>query len=204
MTSGDVSTSKLLPDNSPLSQERPDKLRADARLNRTRILDAARGMLVTDPQVSLNQIGKAAGVGQGTLYRHFPSREALVLAVYRHEIEILVALAPTLLAAHPPLAAFRRWCDRLAEIGRVKHGVADVLHAVISDQDFQATYGPLVAAVGELIDACQASGDMRPEARPEDFLLLTRFLWQTAPGPDGDAQAHRLLELVFRGLAGAD
>jgi AcrR family transcriptional regulator len=84
-----------------------ENLRADARANRDRILDVARDALATDPAASLNSIAKAAGVGAGTLYRHFPSRESLVLGVYRKEIDTLVALAPVLLARHPPLQAFR-------------------------------------------------------------------------------------------------
>ena len=178
----------------------PDNLRADARANRDRILNVARDALSADPAASLNFIAKTAGVGAGTLYRHFPSREALVLGVYRKEIDALVDLAPRLLAGHLPLHAFRLWCDRLAEFGRVKHGVADMLHAAISEQDVQETYWPMVAAIRHLMDACEGSGDIRPGANPEDFLLLLGFLWRTPPGAAGEAQANRLLALIFRGL----
>ncbi|WP_263385581.1 TetR/AcrR family transcriptional regulator [Granulicella arctica] len=112
-----------------------DLLRADAKANKNRILEVARDALAADPAASLNSIAKAAGVGAGTLYRHFPSREALVLGVYRNEIDILAALAPTLLARHPPLHAFRTWCDRFAKFGRMKYGVADIVHASTSDQE---------------------------------------------------------------------
>ena len=98
-----------------------EKLRTDARVNRDRILEVARDMLTEDPDVSLNSIAKLAGVGAGTLYRHFPSREALVLGVYKNEIDAQVELASALLAQHQPLMAFRLWCDRLAQLGRVKH-----------------------------------------------------------------------------------
>src|SRR5580700_10735083 len=100
-------------------------LRADAQKNRAKILDAARAALAAAPDASLNSIAKAAGVGPGTLYRHFPNREALVLAVYRQEIQALVDLAPALIAKHPPLVALRLWFDRLAHYGRIKHGLAD-------------------------------------------------------------------------------
>src|ERR1700753_2617350 len=120
-----------------------DNLRADARANRDRILDVARDALATDPAASLNSIAKAAGVGAGTLYRHFPSREALVLGVYRKEIQALVGLAPDLLGRYGPWEAFRRWCDRLADYGRVKSGLSDVIHATITDVDFQETYWPM-------------------------------------------------------------
>jgi AcrR family transcriptional regulator len=181
-----------------------EKLRADARANRDRILEVARKALAADPEVSLNSIAKTAGVGAGTLYRHFPSREALVVGVYRTEIDALVDLAPRLLAKHPPLQAFRLWCDRLAQLGRVKHGVADMLHAAISDQDYQETYRPMLGAVRELMKACEGSGEIRPGADAEDFLMLLGFFWQIPPTPAGEARVKRLLALVFRGLGVED
>jgi AcrR family transcriptional regulator len=177
-----------------------EKLRADARANRDRILDVARDALAADPGASLNSIAKAAGVGAGTLYRHFPSREALVLGVYRKEIKSLVALAPTLLARHPPLPAFRIWCDRLARFGRIKHGIADVIHAATSDQDLQGTYLPLLGAVRQLMAACEGSGEIRPGSDPEDFLVLVGLLWRIPPNAGGTARVKRLLALAFRGL----
>jgi AcrR family transcriptional regulator len=181
-----------------------EKLRADARANRDRILDVARDAIAADPAVSLNAIAKAAGVGAGTLYRHFPSREALVLGVYRNELEALVALAPRLLTEHPPLQAFRLWCDRLAVFGKMKHGVADLLHAARSDKDFQETYGPMLDAVRKLMTACEGSGEIRPGADAEDFLMLLGFFWQIPPTPAGEARVKRLLALVFRGLGAED
>ncbi|WP_422928983.1 TetR/AcrR family transcriptional regulator [Singulisphaera sp. PoT] len=160
----------------------------------------ARDALAADPGASLNSIAKAAGVGAGTLYRHFPSREALVLGVYRKEIDTLVALAPTLLAMHPPLQAFRLWCDRLCEFGRMKYGVADLLHAVISDQDHRETYEPMVQAVRRLMGACEASGDIDPGSDPEDFLTLLGLLWKIPPDDAGQARVKRLLALAFRGM----
>ncbi len=176
------------------------KLRADARSNRERILDVARLALAADPQAPLSAVARAAGVGQGTLYRHFPTREALVLGVFRKEIDAIIALAAVLLAEHPPLAAFRMWCDRLAEFGRLKHGVADLLHAAISDQDIHETYGPMVAAVRGLMAACEGSGDIRPGADPEDVLTLLSVLWLIPPDAAGRQRAKRTLALVFRGL----
>lgn len=181
-----------------------EKLRADARENRDHILDVARGMLAADPAASLNSIAKAAGVGAGTLYRHFPSRGALVLGVYRKEIDELVALAPMLLTQHPPLQAFRMWCERLATFGRMKHEVADILHAARSDQDVQETYWPMLGAVRQLIEACEGSGEIRRGADAEDFLMLLGFLWQIPPTPAGEARVKRLLALAFRGLGASD
>jgi AcrR family transcriptional regulator len=178
--------------------------RADARANRDRILDVARVALTADPLASLSSIAKAAGVGQGTLYRHFPSREALLVGVYRKEVDALVGLAPTLLATHPPLQALRLWFDRFAQAGEVKHGVADTLRAAISDQDFQETYWPLVGAVRRLMEACEASGDIRPGGQPEDVLALLSAVLRIPPTSEGKAQTKRVLTLVFRGLGAED
>ncbi len=184
--------------------DREAKQRADAQANRDRIVHVARDALAADPAASLNSIAKMAGVGGGTLYRHFPSREALVIGVYRTELDALVALAPVLLTTHPPLQAFRLWCDRLAQFGRMKHGVADMLQAVIVDQDFQETYGPLLDAVRQLMNACEGSGAIRPGTNGEDFLMLVGFLWRIPPTPAGEACVKRLLALVFRGLGAGD
>jgi AcrR family transcriptional regulator len=175
-------------------------LRADARANRDRILDVARDALAADPAASLNSIAKTAGVGAGTLYRHFPSRESLVLGVYRKEIDTLVALAPMLLAKHPPLQAFRTWCDRLAKSGRMKYGVADIVHAAASEQDLQEAYWPMLSAVRQLIEACETSGEIRPGTDPEDFLVFVGLLWRIPPTSAGEARVKRILALAFRGL----
>lgn len=180
------------------------KLRADAQGNRDRLLAVARTALADDPDITLNAIAKAAGVGQGTLYRHFPTREALVLGVYRKEIDDLVALAPALLAQHPPLTAFRFWCDELARLGQVKHGIADVLHAVVSEQDFEQTYLQIVGAVTLMMGACEEAGEIAAGTRPADFLTLLQFLWQTPPNPAGADQKRRLIDLLFRGLGAKD
>ena len=179
-------------------------LRADAQANRDRILDVARTALAADPTASLNSIAKAAGVGAGTLYRHFPSRESLVFGVYRKEIDTLVALAPTLLAKHPPLQAFRSWCDRLVQFGKMKYGVADIVHAAASTQDAQQTYTPMLGAVRRLIRACEESGDIRAGTDPEDFLVLVGLLWRIPPDSEGEARVKRLLTLAFRGLGAKD
>ena len=177
-----------------------DILRADARANRDRILEVARDALATDPAASMNSIAKAAGVGAGTLYRHFPSRESLVLGVYRKEVDTFVALAPALLAKYPPLQAFRIWCDRLAEFGRMKYGVADIIHAATSEQDLHESYTPMLGAVRQFINACESSGDIRPGTDPEDFLMLLGLLWRIPPILAGKARIQRLIALVFRGL----
>jgi AcrR family transcriptional regulator len=177
-------------------------LRSDAQQNRDRILEVARHALAATPNASLNSIAKAAGVGAGTLYRHFPNREALVLAVYRKEIEQLVDLAPALQAEHEPLKALRLWLDRLAHYGRIKHGLADVLHAAMRADVavLRETYGPMVGAIDRMLRACEAANAIRHGIDAEDLLLLLGFLWRVEPGGEGNARAERLLQFVISGL----
>jgi AcrR family transcriptional regulator len=178
----------------------PEGLRADAQQNRDRILDVARKALAADPETSLNSIAKMAGVGAGTLYRHFPNRGALVLEIYRQEIQQMVDLAPALIAEHPPLTALRLWFDRLAHYGRIKHSVADALHAVMNESVQGETYGPMVDAIDQLLRAGVEAAVIRSGVDAEDLLLLTGFLWRTPPGAEGEAQAERLLDLVVASL----
>lgn len=183
-----------------MAENRDEGLRADAQQNRERILQVARDALAASPAASLNSIAKAAGVGPGTLYRHFPNREALVLGVYRQEIQQLVDLAPALIAKHSPLSALRLWFAHLANYGRIKHGLADVLHAAMNEGVLAETYGPMVGAIDRLLKACEASGSIRRGVDAEDVLLLMGFLWRVEPGHQGEARANRLLDLVMDGL----
>jgi AcrR family transcriptional regulator len=181
-----------------------EPLRADAQQNRDRILQVAHATLAASSDVSLNSIAKKAGVGPGTLYRHFPNREALVLAVYRYDVQQLQDFAPILLEEHPPLLALRLWFDRLAHYGRIKHGLADVLHAATSDGLAGETYGPVIGAVTLLLRACEEAGSIRPGLDPDDVLLVMGFLWRLDAGTDWEARASRLLDIVMDGFrAGA-
>ncbi|WP_446745169.1 TetR/AcrR family transcriptional regulator [Silvibacterium acidisoli] len=180
-----------------------EELRADARANRDRILDVARAAFSSDPNVSLNSIAKTAGIGAGTLYRHFPSRESLVLAIYRKDVDTLVALAPTLLSKHSPLKAFRLWCESLAQLGKMKYGVADILHAAASEQDRQETYQPMLGAVRSILSACEMAKEIRSGTDPEDVLVFLGLLWRIPPTKAGEIRIKRLLTILFRGL-GAD
>ena len=179
---------------------RRDALRADAQQNRERILEVAREAFAESGDASLNSIAKKAGVGPGTLYRHFPNREALVLAVYRYDVQKQADAAPELLASHQPLRALRLWCDRLAHYGLIKHSLADVLHSATSDGLAGETYGPVIGAITALLKACEQDGSIRPGIDPDDILLLLGFLWRIDPGPDAATRAARLLDLVMAGL----
>ena len=187
-----------------MAGQQRDPLRADAQQNRYRILEAARDAFAASGDASLNSIAKKAGVGPGTLYRHFPNREALVVAVYRYDMQKLADTAPKLLADHPPIAALRLWFDQLAHYGMIKHGLAGVLNAATSDDLVSETYEPLIGAITQLLQACTEDGGIRAGHDPGDVLLILGSLWRIDPGPGAEAKAGRLLDLVMAGLrAGA-
>ncbi len=146
----------------------------------------------------MNQIAQRAGVGAGTLYRNFPTREALVFAVYQDEVKRILGPVPGLLAALPPLEVLRHWTTDLVDAMRRKHGLGDALspsaHQAISEQ----TYGPVVAAISEILEAGKKNGSIRVDADPGDFLQLTGALWRAASGPED--RSPRMLALILDGL----
>ena len=170
------------------------------RCNRDRILAVAREALAASGDASLNSIAKQAGVGPGTLYRHFPSRTGIVLAVYPRDVQQLVDAAPALLKEHPPSAALRLWFDRLAHYGRIKHGLAGALHAATSDGLAGETYGPVIEAIALLLRACEEDGSVRPGLDPDEILLLLGFLCRIDNSPDWAVHEDRLLDIVLDGL----
>jgi AcrR family transcriptional regulator len=174
--------------------------RADAVKNRERILEVARDAFALDGAVSLNTIAKRAGVGPGTLYRHFPTREALLLEVYRNEVIRVADEVSQVLAEHPPLEAFRVWFRALASYVRIKHGLGEALHTAAAQDVVNQVYAPVVGAVGQLLRACAADGGMRPGLDPDDVLFLMGFMWRVGTDADGIAQADRLMELTINGL----
>lgn len=173
-------------------------VRSDARENRVRILAAAREAFTEDGATSMNQVAQRAGVGAGTLYRNFPTREALVLAVYQDEVERITGAVPKLLAERAPLDALEHWTLDLVEAMRRKHGLGDALspsaHQTITEQ----TYGPVIAAITELFDAGKKDGTIRDDADAGDFLQLTGALWRAASTPVD--RAPRMLALILDGL----
>jgi AcrR family transcriptional regulator len=174
-------------------------VRSDARENRARILETARQALAEDGGTSLNQIAQRAGVGPGTLYRNFPTREALVLAVYQLEVDQLTGSVPGLLAALPPLEALRRWTTDLVGAMRRKHGLGDALSPGAYRSITEQTYGPVIAAITQLLEAGQRDGSIRADADAGDFLQLTGALWRAASGPEDRSQP--MLGLILDGLS---
>ncbi|MEU1619656.1 TetR/AcrR family transcriptional regulator [Streptomyces sp. NPDC005722] len=178
----------------------PGPTRKDARDNRERILTAAREELSTSSGASLTAIARKAGVGIGTLYRHFPTREALIMELYRHDIGKLIGRAPELLEVHPPLTALRLWFDEVAHYGRLKFGVAEVVHAATNGGLDDENYEPFVAAIGTLLEAGAAEGSLKRGLDPEDVLLQLSVLWRIDPARNGEARAGRILDLIVDGL----
>jgi AcrR family transcriptional regulator len=173
--------------------------RKDAELNRARLLEIGREALRESSDATLKSIAQRAGVGQGTLYRHFPTRESLLLAAYRDDVEEVIAAAPELMAGHPPVEALRRWLDRLAAYGRIKHGVAEAVHAATRAELSGEYYDRVIAAIDSLLAAGRAAGELRPDVTAEEVLLLVDFLWRL-PDDDFPARSSHLLDLVMSGL----
>jgi AcrR family transcriptional regulator len=174
-------------------------LRSDAEHNRTRILEVAREALTASGETSLSAIAKRAGVGQGTMYRHFPNREALLLEVYRQDVRAVIDAAPALLQAHPPVQALRLWFDRLASYGRIKHGLADAFEAATRADLSGEYYAQVAGAITLLLDAGQQAGELRPDVNADEILLLVSFLWRI-DNTDWPARSRHLLDLVMDSL----
>ena len=177
--------------------------RSDARRNRDAILAAALEALTQSPDASLNAIAKRAGVANATLYRHFPTREELVLATYQHEVLKLVDAAGSLLQTQAPIDALRSWVERLAHYAVTKHGLADALRKATtpgSDLSSTDTYAAIVAALDRLLQANISAGTLRPDLNAEDVILALAGLWQLDPAGEWGAQAQRIYDIVLSGL----
>ena len=177
--------------------------RSDARRNRDAILAAALEALTESPDASLNAIARRAGVANATLYRHFATREELVLATYDHEVQRLIDAAGVLIEEEAPAEALRRWVAHLARYAVTKHGLADALRKATtpgSDLSSTETYHAIVAALDRLLAANIAAGTLRSGLNADDVILALAGLWQLDPAGDWAAQAQRIYEIVLRGL----
>lgn len=175
--------------------------RKAAARNRIAIIEAAHELFAQNPLVPLSEVAKRAGVGAGTLYRHFPTREDLILGAYQHDIERLTTTADEVLARHPSAkAAFVEWFETLSAYIRVKHGLGDALHGAAAQELISASWAPTTAAVKKLVDACVAEGSIAPGHDPADIIMLMSFLWRVANNDEGAAQGRRLIAAVFQGL----
>lgn len=172
-----------------------DARRADARENRRRLMEAARALFAGGGDVPLEVIAARAGVGIGTLYRHFPKREALVEAVYRDQIDDLSAGADALLASRPPVEALRLWMDLFAEWAAAKRGMVETLAAMRHSGalDFAASRREIESILAKLLDAGSEAGELRSGVDPADLRSLLAGAMTVAE--DG-VQAGRLFDLI--------
>jgi AcrR family transcriptional regulator len=173
--------------------------RADAAANRVRIIEVARDHVVSSDEFKLNEIAKAAGVGQGTLYRHFPTREALLAEVYRQDVETLVTAAPALLAEHPPVQALAAWFRRVAGYARVKKGVFAAVTSAVQQDLSGASLGPIGDAISTLLYAGKAEGSIRPDVDARDVILLIGYLTRLDEN-EWDVRAFHVLDIILDGL----
>jgi len=178
--------------------------RADAARNRERLLEAAKRVFGRDDGAhsSLEAVAREAGVGIGTLYRHFPTRESLFEAVYRREVEQLVELAGQLAGGPDPVAALRRWLRANVEFVATKKGMAAALAIVMQGTTDLSAYTAerLTAAVGGLIDRAVAAGALRGDVGPEDLLRLLVSLCYGSSAPGWQHNVLRLLDVFVDGM----
>jgi AcrR family transcriptional regulator len=177
--------------------------RADAQRNRQRLLDVAfRTFAAGEEKVTLEAIAREAGVGIGTLYRHFPTREALVEAVYRNELARLRSSADELLASRDPDVALRTWMDRFTDYVAAKRGMAETLRAVVASGAITSseTRDGLITTIRSLLDAGAAAGTVRNDVGAQDVFASLTGVFLAAGAPGQREQAGRMLDLLMDGL----
>ncbi|MEU2402119.1 helix-turn-helix domain-containing protein [Streptomyces pseudogriseolus] len=177
--------------------------RADAARNREQLLAVAtRVFMAAGKEPSMRAIAQEAGVGIATLYRHFPTRESLVDAVYQDQVERLTAGARDLLAEVSPATAMRRWMDLFGDWIATKNGMLDTLLAMIDAGEIAhaRTRTELLTALTALLDAGRAAGDLRADVTAEDVAAALIGVFTVAPRPASEARAARLLDLLMDGL----
>jgi AcrR family transcriptional regulator len=183
------------------------QLRADAKINEDRLIEAATQAFARDgADASLKAIAKDAGVGIGTLYRRFPTREQLIWAIYRSEVDRICASVPHLLAQRPPAEALRAWMESFLGFLAAKRGMADALKAALATDDEQRlqTRGLITKALARLLEAGAADGTLRPDISPLDVMMALGGTALIASEPEQQEQAARLLDLLLDGLRHSD
>jgi AcrR family transcriptional regulator len=178
------------------------KPRADAKRNRERILKVAKQEFTrSGANASLEEIAKKAGVGPGTLYRHFPTREELLVAVYRSEMEKLAAAERTFADALPPVEALRAWLLLFVDAVETKQIIAPVLNRLVGDPKkvFEASYAQIHKAIRALVKRAIKSGDICKDLDPIDLLRALVGVANVATSPDWQQSARRLVEILILG-----
>jgi AcrR family transcriptional regulator len=178
------------------------KTRVDAQRNRERILDVAKQVFTRDGAgASLDDIARQAGIGPGTLYRHFPNRDALIEAVYRGEVEKLAAAGQRLAATMPPLYALRAWMLLLIEHVSQKKLILPAMDTVAggSMRLIENSRGLIHSAFMKLVEAAIAGGDLRPDTNPNDLLRVLIGLFHTTSVPGWEQSACRIVDILIDG-----
>ena len=184
---------------SPSDSRKP---RADAQRNRERILEVAKQAFTrSGADTSLDDIAKQAGVGPGTLYRHFPTREELLEAVYRTEVEKLAAAEQKFAETMPAIEALRAWLLLFVDAVATKQIIAPALNALLGDHKkvFEASYAQVHDAIRALVKRAVKSGDIRRDLDPVDLLRALVGVSNVASSPDWQQSARRLVDILITG-----
>jgi AcrR family transcriptional regulator len=184
------------------SQRPVRKPRTDAQRNRERILDVAKEAFTqSGSNASLDEIAKQAAVGPGTLYRHFPTREELIEAVYRTEVEKLAAAERTFAETMPPLGALRAWMLLFVDYIATKKIIAAALNSLVGGPSkvFEASYGQVWEAIRALVKRAVKSGDIRKDLDPIDLLRALIGVANVGTSPDWQQSARRLVDILIAG-----
>jgi AcrR family transcriptional regulator len=180
-------------------QRRP---RADAERNRERILEVAKEAFTRHgANASLDDIAKRAGVGPGTLYRHFPTRGKLLQSVYQSELEKLAAAEQRFARTLPPIEALRAWLLLFVDAIEAKQLIAPALNTLLGDPKkvFEASYAKMHQAIRTLVKRAVDSGDIRKDLDPVDLLHALVGVANVAASPDWQQSARRLVDILITG-----
>jgi AcrR family transcriptional regulator len=183
----------------PAAQRKP---RADAQRNRDRVLEVAKEAFTrSGADASLDDIAKQAGVGAGTLYRHFPSREALIEAVYRTEVEKLAAAERKFADSMTPIEALRAWMLLFVDYIATKKIIAPALNTLVGGQSkvFEASHNQIWEAIRVLVKRAIKSGDIRKDLDPIDLLRALIGVSNVASSPGWQQSARRLVDILITG-----
>jgi AcrR family transcriptional regulator len=178
------------------------KPRADAKRNRERILEVAREVFTRDgAAASLDDIARRSGIGNATLYRHFPTRDGLIEAVYRSEVEKLAAAEQRFAATLPPLEALRAWMLLFIDHVARKMLIVPAMDTVAggSSRLIMGSRGLIRAAFASLAQRAIASGDLRRDTDPDDLIRALVGIFHTAYEPGWEQTARRLVDILIAG-----
>lgn len=185
----------------------PRKSRTDAQRNRERILEVAKEAFTRyGASASLDDIARQAEVGAGTLYRHFPTRDALIEAVYRSEVEKLAAAERRFSGTMPPIDALRSWMLLFIDHIAAKQIIAPALNSIVGGPSklYEASRGLIKGAIDALVKRAIASGDVRSDLDPFDLLRALIGVAHTASGPGWQQSARRLVDILIAGSRAAE